>query len=346
MSNSQTSTPNLTQQLETLEQHTLQSIASAESEAQLDDVRRSVLGKKGSLTALLRGMGGVAPEERPRVGALVNETRVRLESTLDERGAALKSAARNAQLAAEAIDVTLPAPPLPLGRKHPLRQTWDDIVRLFSNLGYGVAEGPEVETAYYNFDALNIGPDHPARDERDTLFVSDNLLLRTETSAVQIRVMENQQPPVKIIAPGRVYRRDSIDRTHSAIFHQVEGLLIDEGITFGDLKGTLSTILQQLFEGVPQHASTGQGLQTRFRPHYFPFTEPSAEFDVFFNGKWLELGGCGMVHPKVLENVGYDSEKYTGFAFGFGIERMAMIKFGIDDIRLFYDNDIRFLQQF
>jgi phenylalanyl-tRNA synthetase alpha chain len=337
---------NIAAQLHQLETATLQQIAAAPDAARLDEARRAVLGKKGALTALLRGMGGVAPEERPRIGALVNEARARLETAIAEHETSLKSSARDAQLIAEAIDVTLPAPPLPLGRKHPLRQTWDDIVRLFSNLGYSVAEGPEVETAYYNFDALNIGPQHPARDERDTLFISDDLLLRTETSAVQIRVMENQQPPIKIIAPGRVYRRDAIDRTHSAIFHQVEGLIVDEGITFGDLKGTLSAVLQQLFEGVPQHASTGESLQTRFRPHYFPFTEPSAEFDVLFNGKWLELGGCGMVHPQVLENVGYDSEKYTGFAFGFGIERMAMIKFGIDDIRLFYDNDFRFLQQF
>lgn len=332
----------LQQQLELLEARTSQAIEAAATEAQLDDVRRGVLGKKGELTSLLRGMGNVAPEERPRVGALVNEARERLEAQLETRAGVLKSAARNAQLQGEAIDVTLPAPRLPFGRKHPLRQTWDDIVRIYSNLGYSVAEGPEVETAYYNFDALNIGPDHPARDERDTLFIGDDLLLRTETSAVQIRVLEHQQPPVKIIAPGRVYRRDAIDRTHSAIFHQVEGLLVDENVTFGDLKGTITVFLQQLFEGAVQRGS----LQTRFRPHYFPFTEPSAEFDVLFNGKWLELGGCGMVHPKVLENVGIDSEKYTGFAFGFGIERMAMIKFGIDDIRLFYDNDIRFLQQF
>ena len=340
------SSPDLATQLQQLETQSTQQIEAASDVAQLEDARRALLGKKGSVTILRRSMGSVAPEERPRVGALINETSDRIEQAIAARTIDLKSTARNAQLAQEAIDVTLPAPMIPLGRKHPLRQTWDDIIRLFSNLGYSVAEGPEVETAYYNFDALNIGPDHPARDERDTLFVSDNLLLRTETSAVQIRVMENQAPPIKIIAPGRVYRRDSIDRTHSAIFHQVEGLLVDEGVTFGDLKGTLTAVLQQLFEGVPQHSSSGEGLQTRFRPHYFPFTEPSAEFDVFFNGKWLELGGCGMVHPKVLENVGYDSEKYTGFAFGFGIERMAMIKFGIDDIRHFYDNDIRFLQQF
>jgi phenylalanyl-tRNA synthetase alpha chain len=205
-----------------------------------------------------------------------------------------------------------------------------------------VVEGPEVESVYYNFDALNIGPDHPARYERDTLYVSDDVVLRTETSSVQIRILENRQPPVKIIAPGRVYRREAVDRTHGAMFQQVEGLCVAEGVTFGDLKGTLSTFLTQLFEAAP-----GAGTdQSRFRPHFFPFTEPSAEFDVLFNGKWLELGGCGMVHPKVLENMNIDSEKYTGFAFGFGIERLAMIKFGIDDLRLFYDNDLRFLEQF
>lgn len=318
-----------------------QRIQSTPALPELEEVRRALLGKKGELTQLLRGMGSVPAEERPRIGQLVNDVRARLETILDARESELKRTARDAALASETIDVTLPAPELPFGRKHPLTQTQDDIVRIFSNLGYEVVEGPEVETAYYNFDALNLGPDHPARDERDTLFVSDDVMLRTETSAVQIRVMESRQPPIRIIAPGRVYRRDAVDRTHSAIFHQVEGLIVDQGITFGDLKGTLSAFLQQLFEAV-----SSSGLQTRFRPHYFPFTEPSAEFDVFFNGNWLELGGCGMVHPKVLENVGYDSEKYSGFAFGFGIERMAMIKFGIDDIRLFYENDLRFLEQF
>lgn len=341
MSTSETKT-DLQLQLETLESETVPAIESASSEARLDEVRRTVLGKKGKLTSLLRGMGSVPAEQRPHVGALVNQARLRLENSLKKRAETLKSAAREEQLTTESIDVTLPSTLPTFGRKHPLRQTWDDIVRIFSNLGYSVAEGPEVETAYYNFDALNIGPDHPARDERDTLFIDDELLLRTETSAVQIRVLENQAPPIKIIAPGRVYRRDAVDRTHSAIFHQVEGLLVDENINFGNLKGTITVVLQQLFEGAVHSGS----LQTRFRPHYFPFTEPSAEFDVLFNGEWLELGGCGMVHPKVLENVGLDSEKYTGFAFGFGIERMAMIKFGIDDIRLFYENDIRFLRQF
>jgi phenylalanyl-tRNA synthetase alpha chain len=328
--------------LRDLETAVTQRIGSSAALNELEEVRRSILGKKGELTLLLRGMGALSPEERPRIGQLVNDARQRLENSLEERQSLLQRQERDRALAAETIDVTLPGLDLPFGRRHPLMQTWDDIVRIFAGLGDSVVEGPEVETEYYNFDALNIGPDHPARDERDSLFVGEGLVMRTETSAVQIRTMENRQPPVQIIAPGRVYRRDAVDRTHLPMFHQVEGLLVDEGVTFGDLKGTLSTFLQQLFDQAP----TGSGLKTRFRPHFFPFTEPSAEFDVFFNGSWLELGGCGMVHPKVLENVGIDSEKYTGFAFGFGIERLAMIKFGIDDLRSYYENDWRFLQQF
>lgn len=330
------------EQISALETRAAQQIGQASSLAQIEEVRLTLLGKKGELTALLRGMGSVSAEDRPRIGALVNETRERLERLLGERQGLLANAARNEALKAETLDVTLPAPTLAFGKRHPLTQTLDDIVRIFSQLGYGVVEGPEVETGYYNFDALNIGPDHPARDDRDSLYVSDDVVLRTETSAVQIRTMESRQPPIKIIAPGRVYRRDAVDRTHSPMFHQIEGLLVDKDVSFADLKGTLTTVLQQLFDAVPN----ANGLKTRFRPHYFPFTEPSAEFDVFFNGDWLELGGCGMVHPTVLENAGLDSEKYTGFAFGFGIERMAMIKFGIDDIRLFYENDTRFLEQF
>jgi phenylalanyl-tRNA synthetase alpha chain len=332
-------------QIQALEAQGRERILAARDLAQLKEERSALTGKKSELKALLRGLGALPPEERPLAGQLVNQAQTRLEELLDARENELKLAARDAALAAETVDVTLPAAPLPIGRRHPLRQTWDEIVRIFAGLGYSVAEGPEVETNYYNFDALNIGPDHPARAEKDSLFAGDDLVLRTETSAVQIRVMESQAPPVKIIAPGRVYRRDAVDRTHSTIFHQVEGLIVAENVTFADLKGTLTEFLQRLFEGAAGAPADGK-LQTRFRPHYFPFTEPSAEFDVFFNGKWMELGGCGMVHPKVLEGVGYDSEKYTGFAFGFGIERMAMIKFAIDDIRLFYENDLRFLNQF
>lgn len=329
-------------QLAPLETRATNDIQNAQTLQELDAVRVQFMGKNGELTKILRGMGALSAEDRPRIGSLVNATRERLEPLLDERKTALAQAERDAALSSETIDVTLPAPLIPFGKRHPLTQTLDDIVRIFSQLGYGVMEGPEVETEYYNFDALNIGPDHPARDERDSLYVAPGIVLRTETSAVQIRTMESRQPPVKIIAPGRVYRRDAVDRTHSPMFHQVEGLLVDRDVSFADLKGTLTTFLTQLFDALPGSG----GLKTRFRPHYFPFTEPSAEFDVFFNGGWLELGGCGMVHPKVLENVGYDPEKYSGFAFGFGIERMAMIKFGIDDIRLFYENDLRFLNQF
>ncbi len=344
------------EQIRQLEERAAQQIEAAASPAEIEAARLSLLGKKGELTALLRGMGGVAAEDRPRIGQLVNDARGRIESTLEARAAQLATAAREARLADETIDVTLPAAPLPFGKRHPLTQTLDDIVRIFSNLGYGVVEGPEIETAHYNFDALGIGPDHPARER--TIYISNNVVLRTETSAVQIRTMEARQPPVKVIAPGRVYRREATDRTHSTMFQQVEGLLVDRDISFGDLKGTLTTFLQQLFDALPDAGDAHGGLRIRFRPQYFPFTEPSAEFDmgcIFCGGAgcatckrtgWIELGGCGMVHPQVLENVGYDSEKYTGFAFGFGIERLAMLKFGIDDLRLFYENDIRFLQQF
>ncbi|MBW3637580.1 MAG: phenylalanine--tRNA ligase subunit alpha [Armatimonadetes bacterium] len=328
--------------LQQLETQTQSAISQISNSAELETTRVAFFGKKSDLTQILRGMGGVPAEDRPRIGQLVNEVKARLESAFDARKTEILSAQLDQKLAGETIDVTLPAPDIHFGRRHPLTQTLDDIVRIFSNLGFSVVEGPEVENVYYNFDALNIGPDHPARYERDTLYVSDDVVLRTETSSVQIRVLENRQPPVKIIAPGRVYRREAVDRTHGAMFQQVEGLCVAEGVTFGDLKGTISTFLAQLFEAAPGSG----GVQTRFRPHFFPFTEPSAEFDVLFNGKWLELGGCGMVHPKVLENVGVDPEKYTGFAFGFGIERLAMIKFGIDDLRLFYENDLRFLEQF
>ncbi len=328
--------------LHDLENNALTALSQASDSAQLEATRKQFFGKKSELTQISRGMGALSADERPRVGQLVNQTRDKLEAALAERARKLERAEMDARLASETIDVTLPPPPIHFGRRHPITQTMDDIIRIFSNLGFSVVEGPEVENVYYNFDALGIGADHPARYERDTLYVSDDVVLRTETSSVQIRVMESQQLPVKIIAPGRVYRREAVDRTHGAMFQQVEGLCVDENVTFADLKGTISTFLTQLFEAAPGSG----GVQTRFRPHFFPFTEPSAEFDVLFNGRWLELGGCGMVHPKVLENVGLDSEKYTGFAFGFGIERMAMIKFGIDDLRLFYENDLRFLEQF
>ena len=325
-----------------LEAEAMESLARTQNSAGLEAWRVATLGEKAELTLASRGLGKLSPEERPRIGALINEVKGHVKAAFDARKTELQQAELEAQLVAETLDITLPPPDVSFGRRHPLTQTLDDIVRIFSNLGFSVVEGPEVENVYYNFDALNIGPDHPARFERDTLYVADDVVLRTETSSVQIRTMEGRQPPVKIIAPGRVYRREAIDRTHLAMFNQVEGLCVAKGVTFGDLKGTLSTFLSQLFEAAPGSG----GVQTRFRPHFFPFTEPSAEFDVWFNGRWLELGGCGLVHPKVLENVGYNPEEVSGFAFGFGIERMAMIKFGIDDLRLFYENDLRFLEQF
>ncbi len=332
----------LQSRLPELERELLAALPALATSAELETWRVQHLGKSAELTLASRGLGKLAPDERPRVGALINEVKGRVEAAFDARRAELAGAELDARLRAETLDVSLPAPDISFGRRHPLTQTLDDIVRIFSNLGFSVVEGPEVEHVWYNFDALGIGPDHPARFERDTLYVADDVVLRTETSSVQIRTMEGRQPPVKIIAPGRVYRREAIDRTHLAMFNQVEGLCVAKGVTFGDLKGTLSTFLSQLFEAAP-----GAGaVQSRFRPHFFPFTEPSAEFDVFFNGKWLELGGCGLVHPKVLENVGYNPEEVSGFAFGFGIERMAMIKFGVEDLRLFYENDLRFLEQF
>lgn len=332
----------LAERLPILESEAMGALSLVQTSAELEAWRQQNLIKSSELMQMSRGLGKLSPQERPLVGALINEVKRRVEGAFDERRAHIQKTELDARLLNEAVDVTLPAPDVSFGRRHPLTQTLDDIVRVFSNLGFSVVEGPEVENVYYNFDALGIGPDHPARFERDTLYVSDDVVLRTETSSVQIRTMEARQPPVKIIAPGRVYRREAIDRTHLAMFNQVEGLCVDKGVTFGDLKGTLSTFLSQLFEAAPGSG----GVQTRFRPHFFPFTEPSAEFDVFFNGRWLELGGCGLVHPKVLENVGYNPEEVTGFAFGFGIERMAMIKFGIDDLRLFYENDLRFLEQF
>ena len=325
-----------------LETEALEALSRVQTSAEFETLRVQTLGKSAELTQSSRGLGKASPADRPRLGALINEVKRRVEGAFEERKNEIQKAELDTKLLAETLDVTLPAPDISFGRRHPLTQTLDDIVRIFSNLGFSVVEGPEVENVYYNFDALNIGPDHPARFERDTLYVADDVVLRTETSSVQIRTMESRQPPVKIIAPGRVYRREAIDRTHLAMFNQIEGLCVAKGVTFGDLKGTLSTFLSQLFEAAPGAG----GVQMRFRPHFFPFTEPSAEFDVFFKGRWLELGGCGMVHPKVLENVGYNPEEVTGFAFGFGIERMAMIKFGIDDLRLFYENDLRFLEQF
>ena len=325
----------------------LAAVRAAQSPEELEQVRIRYVGKKGELTQLLRGMGQVPPEERPAIGRLVNEARDAVEAELAARQRELASAALEARLAAETIDVTLPGWGPVLGRRHPLTQVLDEIKRIFTGLGFEVVEGPEIETDWYNFEALNIPRDHPARDLQDTFFITEDILLRTQTSPVQIRIMEAQKPPVRIIAPGKVFRVDA-DVTHSPMFHQVEGLYVDEGVTFGELKGTLSIMARELFGRRP----------VRFRPSYFPFTEPSAEMDIqciICNGAgcrvcknegWLEILGAGMVHPQVLRNVGYDPERVSGFAFGMGVERIAMLKYGIDDIRLFFENDIRFLRQF
>jgi phenylalanyl-tRNA synthetase alpha chain len=318
---------------------------AADPEA-LEALRVKYLGRKGALTQVLRGLKDLDPETRRQVGAAANLAKESLEAVLAEAFTALKEAA--ARALAPAIDVTLPGRRGPLGRLHPLTRVMEEICDIFLHLGFEAVTGPEVELDWYNFEALNIPPDHPARDMQDTFYFNDKVLLRTHTSPMQIRVMEKRQPPVRIIAPGKVYRRDS-DMTHSPMFHQVEGLLVDRGVTFADLKGVLTEFVHQMF---------GPEVSLRFRPSYFPFTEPSAEIDiacVICRGEgcrvckitgWLEVLGAGMVHPAVFEAVGYDPEEFTGFAFGLGVERLAMLKYGIDDIRLFFDNDLRFLKQF
>lgn len=330
-----------------LRDEAVEAVQAATRPEDVEQIRVRYLGRKGLVTELLRGMGSVPAEERPHVGKLVNELRGELEGVIGRRREQLAAAALEARLQEETIDVTLPGRGPVAGRRHPLTQVLDDIKAVFIGLGFTVVEGPEVETDYYNFEALNIPPDHPARDMQDTFFITDDILLRTQTSPVQIRTMLAQEPPVRIIAPGKVFRVDA-DVTHSPMFHQVEGLYVDEGVTFAELKGTLATLAQELLGKRP----------VRFRPSYFPFTEPSAEMDiqciichgsgcrVCGNEGWLEILGAGMVHPKVLQNVNYDPERWTGFAFGMGIERIAMLRYGIDDIRLFFENDLRFLRQF
>lgn len=332
-----TNQPNtLEAQLETLRQEGMRAIASADSLERLEELRVAYLGKKGQLSGLLRSMGQLSAEERPKVGAIANTVKEALQDEIENQRHKLQAAAIHAQLEAETIDVTMPAVYRPLGRTHPLNSTTDRILDMFVGLGYTVAHGPEMETDYYNFEALNFQPDHPARDMQDTLFLPDGNLLRTHTSNVQIHYMEDNEPPVRVAIPGRCYRRDTVDATHAAVFHQIEILAVDEGLTFTDLKGTVKIFLQELFGDSP----------IRFRASYFPFTEPSAEVDVQWKGRWLEVMGCGMVDPNVLKAVGYDPEVYTGFAAGMGVERLAMVLHEIDDIRRFYNSDLRFLQQF
>ncbi len=323
-------------QLQQLRQEAETVIATADTLDALETLRVSYLGKKGQLSQILKGMGKLDAAERPKIGGLANQVKESLQQGLDQKRSDLNQAAIAAQLAAENLDVTMPGTYIPQGHIHPLNSTIDKALDIFVGLGYTIAQGPEMETDYYNFEALNTPPDHPARDMQDTFYLPDGNLLRTHTSAVQIHYMEDHEPPIRIAAPGRCYRRDTEDATHAAVFHQIEILAVDQGLTFTDLKGTIKVFIEQMFGDVP----------IRFRASYFPFTEPSAEVDVQWKGRWLELLGCGMVDPNVLKNVGYDPEVYTGFAAGFGVERFAMVLHQIDDIRRLYTSDLRFLRQF
>jgi phenylalanyl-tRNA synthetase alpha chain len=317
--------------------------------AETEEIRVRLLGKKGRLTELLRSMSSLGPEERKEFGRSANSARAEIEALLKEKFDSLKRLQKADQFIKEKIDVTEPGARYSLGVKHPITITIDEISRIFMSMGFRIAEGPEVETVFNNFDALNAPPNHPSRDMTDTFYISENTLLRTQTSPVQVRTLMAEKPPIKVISPGRCFRCDTADATHSPMFHQVEGLLVDEGVTMADLKGTLDSFAKQLF---------GTKVRTKFRPHYFPFTEPSAEMDVSCfkcggsgcrvckGGGWIEILGCGMVHPNVLKVGRVDTEKYTGFAFGMGVERIAMLKYEVDDIRLFYENDMRFIQQF
>ncbi len=337
------------ERLEQIKAEALEKISAAVSLDDLNEVRITQLGKKGALTGILKSMKDVAPEERPKVGQLVNEARADIEAALEKAKTEMERKVREAKLKKEVIDVTLPAKKNNVGHRHPNTIALEEVERIFVGMGYEVVEGPEVERDYYNFEALNIPADHPAKDEQDTFYVNGDILLRTQTSSTQVHEMEKGKLPIRMIAPGRVFRSDEVDATHSPSFHQIEGLVIDKNITFADLKGTLAEFAKELF---------GEETKVKFRPHHFPFTEPSAEVDVtcfkcggsgcrFCKGSgWIEILGCGMVHPHVLEMSGIDPEEYTGFAFGVGLERIALLKYEIDDMRLLYENDIRFLKQF
>lgn len=326
----------LEQDLTTLQSRAIAEITAADALDTLDQLRVGYLGKKGQVSKILGGMGKLSPEERPRIGALANTVKTALQSAIEDRKAALQTAQINAQLAAETLDVTMPGVYRPQGRVHPINSIIDQITDIFVGLGYTVAAGPEVESDYYNFEALNFLPDHPARDMQDTLYLPNGDLMRTHTSNIQIRYMKAHEPPMRVLATGRCYRRDTVDATHAAVFHQMEFFAVDKGITFTDLRGTIRAFIDELFGEIP----------IRFRPSFFPFTEPSAEVDVEWQGRWLEVLGCGMIDPNVMEAVGYDPEVYTGFAAGLGIERLAMVQHEIDDIRRLYSSDLRFLNQF
>lgn len=336
-------------ELQSIDKKALQDLHAADTQKLLEELRVRYLGKKGTLTSILKQMKDLSNEERPVIGKLANEVRSNIEKAISTRTEELKKLELEHRLRAEAIDVTMPGKKQAVGHRHPLSVTLSNLEEIFLGMGFSIAEGPEVEYDYYNFEALNIPKDHPARDDQDTFYITDNILLRSQTSPVQVRTMEKQKPPIRIIAPGRVYRSDAVDATHSPLFHQIEGLVVDKDITFADLKGTLETFIKRLY---------GEDSVVRFRPHHFPFTEPSAEVDMqCFNchGKgcrickgegWIEILGCGMVHPKVLSNCGIDPEEYSGFAFGIGLERIAQRQFNVDDMRLYYENDVRFLEQF
>jgi phenylalanyl-tRNA synthetase alpha chain len=323
-------------QLEAIRQEAQQALTASETLEQLEQLRVKYLGKKGPIPQVLGGMGKLDAADRPRIGALANEVKEAIQQALDHQRSELQAAAIQAKLEAETLDVTMPGVFRPQGRIHPINAMMDRVIDIFVGLGYTVVEGPEMETDYYNFEALNFPADHPARDMQDTLFLPDGNLMRTHTSSVQIRYMETNEPPVRIVVPGRCYRRDTVDASHAAVFHQIEFLAIDEGLTFTDMKGTIKVFLEQLFGEVP----------IRMRPSFFPFTEPSAEVDLEWKGRWLEVMGCGMVDPNVLKAVSYDPEIYTGFAGGFGVERLAMVLHQIDDIRRLYTSDTRFLKRF
>ncbi len=336
-------------QLKAIREHVIEELKSVQDSNALEQLRVRVLGKKGELTAILRGMGKVPAEERPAIGRIVNETREKLESAIDETAAALRAREKDFRLRREAIDVTLPGTERVAGSLHPMNIVLEDLLIIFTGMGFEAVEGPEIEYDRFNFELLNVPKNHPARDAQDTFYIDDNVVLRSQTSPVQARIMTTRKPPIRIISPGRVYRADEVDATHSPVFHQIEGLVIDENISIADLKGTLDTFAKRLY---------GMGVSTRFRPSFFPFTEPSAEVDLTCascGGKgcrmckgtgWIEVLGAGMVNPKVLEMNGIDSKKYSGFAFGMGIERLTILKYNVPDMRYLYENDLRFLKQF
>jgi len=334
------------QELQSILEEALEAFAAVENAAELENIKARYLGKEGKLTALLKGLGKLSAEERPAAGVRINQVKQQIEAALQAQREAIQQHALQARLAAESLDVTLPGRGCGVGGLHPVTRTLERIETLFHSIGYDVADGPEIENDFYNFTALNIPEDHPARAMHDTFYIDAQHVLRTHTSPIQIRYMQahvakykhlETMPDIRIIAPGRVYRVDS-DATHSPMFHQVEGLWVGEQVSFADLKGVIADFLQNYFETAD--------MQVRFRPSFFPFTEPSAEMDMNWKGGWLEIGGCGMVHPNVLKHVGIDSEKYLGFAFGMGVERLAMLRYGVNDLRLFFENDLQFLKQF